>query len=81
MAQFLIAIYGGYFGGGIGFLMMAALTVAGLPVRPASATENVLAATMTRPRWRFSCSLATSTGRTRRRSAAAVPRRADRCGT
>jgi uncharacterized membrane protein YfcA len=45
-AQFLIAIYGGYFGGGIGFLMLAALTVAGLPVRPASATKNVLAATM-----------------------------------
>ena len=46
LAQFLIAIYGGYFGGGIGFLMLAALTVAGLPVRPASATKNVLAATM-----------------------------------
>jgi uncharacterized protein len=44
--QFLIAIYGGYFGGGIGFLMLAALTVAGLPVRPASATKNVLAAAM-----------------------------------
>ena len=29
MVQFLIAIYGGYFGGGIGFLMMAALTMAG----------------------------------------------------
>ena len=46
VAQFLIAIYGGYFGGGIGFLMLAALTVAGLPVRPAAATKNVLAATM-----------------------------------
>jgi len=46
LAQFLIAIYGGYFGGGIGFLMLAALTVAGLSVRPASATKNVLAATM-----------------------------------
>ncbi|MEO7274879.1 MAG: sulfite exporter TauE/SafE family protein [Vicinamibacterales bacterium] len=45
-SQFLIAIYGGYFGGGIGFLMLAALTVAGLSVRPASATKNVLAATM-----------------------------------
>jgi hypothetical protein len=45
-AQFLIAIYGGYFGGGIGFLMLAVLTVAGLPVRAASATKNVLAATM-----------------------------------
>ena len=29
VSQFLIAIYGGYFGGGIGFLMLAALTVAG----------------------------------------------------
>jgi uncharacterized membrane protein YfcA len=45
-AQFLIAIYGGYFGGGIGFLMLAALTIAGLPVRNAAATKNVLAATM-----------------------------------
>jgi uncharacterized membrane protein YfcA len=45
-AQFLIAIYGGYFGGGIGFLMLAALTIAGLPVRQASATKNVLAAAM-----------------------------------
>ena len=44
--QFLIAIYGGYFGGGIGFLMLAALTVAGLPVRTAGATKNVLAGVM-----------------------------------
>src|SRR3954452_2292355 len=35
LSQFLIAIYGGYFGGGIGFLMLAALTIAGLSVRPA----------------------------------------------
>jgi uncharacterized membrane protein YfcA len=45
-AQFLIAIYGGYFGGGIGFLMLAALTIAGLQVRAAGATKNVLAAVM-----------------------------------
>jgi uncharacterized membrane protein YfcA len=45
-AQFVIAIYGGYFGGGIGFLMLAVLTVAGLPVRNAAATKNVLAAVM-----------------------------------
>jgi len=44
--QFLIAIYGGYFGGGIGFLMLSALTVAGLPVRSAGATKNVLAGVM-----------------------------------
>lgn len=41
--QFAIAIYGGYFGGGIGFLMLAALTVAGLPTRNAGATKNALA--------------------------------------
>ena len=45
-AQFLIAVYGGYFGGGIGLLMLAALTLAGLAVRPAGATKNVLAAVM-----------------------------------
>jgi len=44
--QFLIAIYGGYFGGGIGFLMLAALTSAGLDVRNAGATKNLLAAMM-----------------------------------
>jgi hypothetical protein len=45
-AQFLIAIYGGYFGGGIGILMLAALTAAGFVIRAAGATKNVLAATM-----------------------------------
>jgi len=44
--QFAIAIYGGYFGGGIGFLMLAALTAAGLAVRTAGATKNVLASVM-----------------------------------
>ncbi len=44
--QFFIAIYGGYFGGGIGFLMMASLTLAGLAVRVAGATKNVLAGVM-----------------------------------
>jgi uncharacterized membrane protein YfcA len=46
VAQFGIAIYGGYFGGGIGMLMLAALTLAGLPVRRAGATKNVLAGVM-----------------------------------
>lgn len=46
VAQFFIAIYGGYFGGGIGFLMMAALTMAGLPTRNAGATKNALAGVM-----------------------------------
>jgi uncharacterized membrane protein YfcA len=46
VAQFLIAVYGGYFGGGIGFLMMAVLTVAGMAVRNAAMTKNVLAAAM-----------------------------------
>src|SRR5690348_15144265 len=45
-AQFLISIYGGYFGGGIGFLMLAALTAAGLLIRNANATKNVLAGVM-----------------------------------
>jgi uncharacterized membrane protein YfcA len=45
-AQFAIAIYGGYFGGGIGMLMLAALTLAGLPVRQAGATKNALAGVM-----------------------------------
>ena len=44
--QFLIAIYGGYFGGGIGFLMLAALTAARVAVRTAGASKNVLAAIM-----------------------------------
>ena len=46
LIQFVIAIYGGYFGGGIGFLMMASLTLAGLAVRAAGATKNVLAGVM-----------------------------------
>lgn len=44
--QFGISIYGGYFGGGIGILMLAALTIAGLDVRKAGATKNVLAGVM-----------------------------------
>ncbi len=46
LAQFAIAVYGGYFGGGAGFLMVAALTMAGQNVRAASATKNVLAGVM-----------------------------------
>ncbi|MCP5410658.1 MAG: sulfite exporter TauE/SafE family protein [Alphaproteobacteria bacterium] len=45
-AQFFISVYGGYFGGGIGFLMLAALTAAGLTIRNAQATKNVLAGVM-----------------------------------
>ena len=46
VAQSLISIYGGYFGGGIGFLMLAALTLAGMPMKKAGATKNILAAAM-----------------------------------
>lgn len=46
LLQFGIAVYGGYFGGGIGFLMLAALTAAGQVVRMAGATKNVLAMAM-----------------------------------
>ena len=45
-AQSLISVYGGYFGGGIGFLMLAALTSSGLILRSAAATKNVLAGVM-----------------------------------
>ncbi len=45
-AQSAIAVYGGYFGGGIGILMLAALTLAGQAVRPATAGKNVLAMAM-----------------------------------
>ena len=44
--QFAIAIYGGYFGGGIGILMLAALTAVGVAVRAAGATKNALAGVM-----------------------------------
>lgn len=44
--QTCIAIYGGYFGGGIGFLMLAALTIVGMQVRAAAATKNMLAMAM-----------------------------------
>jgi uncharacterized membrane protein YfcA len=44
--QFCIAIYGGYFGGGIGFLMLAALALSRVPVRAAATTKNVLAGVM-----------------------------------
>ncbi|MDB6084165.1 MAG: hypothetical protein JWN43_2046 [Gammaproteobacteria bacterium] len=41
--QFAISVYGGYFGGGIGILMLAVLTLSGLALRKAAATKNVLA--------------------------------------
>ena len=43
VAQLLVAVYGGYFGGGMGFVMLALLTFAGLAIRSAAATKNVLA--------------------------------------
>jgi len=46
VVQFFIAIYGGYFGGGIGFLMLATLTLAGVALRNAGAMKNALAGTM-----------------------------------
>ncbi|WP_448581776.1 sulfite exporter TauE/SafE family protein [Thermaurantiacus sp.] len=45
-AQALISVYGGYFGGGIGFLMLALFTVAGATVKAAQANKNALAAAM-----------------------------------
>jgi uncharacterized membrane protein YfcA len=46
IAQFLIAVYGGYFGGGIGILRLAARPAAGWAVRQAGATKNLLASMM-----------------------------------
>jgi uncharacterized membrane protein YfcA len=46
LIQGLIAVYGGYFGGGIGFLMLAALTMAGQQMRAAAATKNALGMAM-----------------------------------
>ncbi len=44
LVQFLIGVYGGYYGGGNGFLMLAALTLAGQAVRVAGATKNMVIA-------------------------------------
>jgi uncharacterized membrane protein YfcA len=44
LMQFAISVYGGYFGGGIGILMLAVLTLAGLAIRNAGSTKNVLVA-------------------------------------
>lgn len=42
--QFLIAIYGGYFGGGMGIMMLAALTIAGMSdIHEMNAVKSVLA--------------------------------------
>lgn len=46
LGQFGVAIYGGYFGGGIGFLMLALFTMAGAAVKEAQANKNALAAAM-----------------------------------
>lgn len=42
LLQGAIATYGGFFGGGAGIMTMAALTLAGLSVRQAGGTKNVL---------------------------------------
>ena len=45
-AQAAVAVYGGYFGGGIGMLMLALLTLAGQQLRVAGATKNALNAVL-----------------------------------
>lgn len=42
-ATLAIGIYGGYFGGGIGFVIIALLTLAGVAPRAAGAAKNVVA--------------------------------------
>lgn len=44
--HFLLGVYGGYFGGGIGFLLLAFLTISGQQVRMAAATKNMLVMAM-----------------------------------
>jgi uncharacterized membrane protein YfcA len=44
LLQFAIAVYGGYFGGGMGFMMLATLTVAGMSdIHRMNAVKSVLA--------------------------------------
>lgn len=42
LIQTVIAVYGGFFGGGAGIMTLAALTLARMPVRNAAGTKNVL---------------------------------------
>ncbi|WP_353198248.1 sulfite exporter TauE/SafE family protein [Sandarakinorhabdus sp.] len=42
LSQSAIAVYSGFFGGGAGILTLASLTIAGLAVRNAGGTKNVL---------------------------------------
>lgn len=44
LTQSLIGLYSGFFGGGAGILTLASLTIAGMPVRAAAATKNMLLA-------------------------------------
>ena len=44
LVQFLIGLYGGYYGGGNGFLMLAVLSLLGQAVRTAGATKNLVIA-------------------------------------
>jgi uncharacterized membrane protein YfcA len=45
--QFLVGIYGGYFGAGIGILMLSSLAFMGIPdIHEMNAVKNILAATM-----------------------------------
>lgn len=44
LIQSVIALYGGFFGGGAGIMTLAALTLARMPVRNAAGTKNVLVA-------------------------------------
>ena len=42
LTQGIVALYGGFFGGGAGIMMLASLTLARMPVRNAAGTKNVL---------------------------------------
>ena len=44
LTQSIIAVYGGFFGGGAGIMTLASLALARMPVRNAAGTKNVLVA-------------------------------------
>jgi uncharacterized membrane protein YfcA len=46
IAQLMVSVYVGYYGGGSGFMMLAALTLTGMPLRAANASKIILISVM-----------------------------------
>ncbi|MFN8517437.1 MAG: TSUP family transporter [Chloroflexia bacterium] len=67
VVQFLLGIYGGYFGGGMGFVMLAAMAFIGLDnMHIMNALKTALAVASMGWRWRRSCWRGRWPGRRRR---------------